>query len=55
MVKLKVSYKNDEELEKIRFWLAPITKHMKISKNEEGEYKKAYIDLIDLREVEFAE
>ena len=55
MVKLKVSYKEDEELEKVFLYLNRITKHKKISKSNKGSFKKAYIELIDLREVESSE
>lgn len=55
MVKLKVSYKEDEELEKLCYGLGEIIKSKKISNSKKRNFKKAYIELIDLRKVEFEE
>lgn len=41
-VKIKISYNTDEELEQIRKLLAPMFKEIKISRNKEGRFKKAY-------------
>ena len=45
MVKLKVSYEKDEELIALKKVLRGKVEKMKISKNNEGQYKKAYIFL----------
>ncbi len=45
MIKIKVSYENDEELQKVLLLLQDKAKHIKISKNNEGRFKKAYITL----------
>lgn len=44
-VKIKVSYQRPEELEKIVKYLAPIGITYKISKRQQGSYKKAYIEI----------
>ena len=44
-VKIKVSYEHEQELKKIIAMLDPIIKDIKPSKNSEGRYKKAYINL----------
>ena len=44
-VKIKVSYEHEQELNKIIAMLGPIIKDIKPSKNSEGRYKKAYINL----------
>lgn len=45
MVKIKVSYNSDQELEKVVKLLSPALESCKISRNKEGRYKKAYIFL----------
>lgn len=47
MVKIKISYNTDKELAKVIQLLAPILKKCKVSKNKEGNFKKAYIDVND--------
>lgn len=44
-VKIKISYTDPEELKIILKILRPLIKCQRISKNEEGKYKKAYIEL----------
>ena len=44
-VKIKVSYQNPEELEKVLEVLKPIIKSYGISRNKKGRFKKAYIEL----------
>ena len=41
-VKIKISYKNDEELAGVIRLLSPILQSWKVSKSQEGRYKKAY-------------
>lgn len=42
-VKIKISYTTNEELEKILQVLSPVMKDYRISRNQEGKYKKAYV------------
>lgn len=51
MVQIKVSYKHDYELQKIRVRLAPMVKKVKIPKEQSGTYKKAYLYLENVREI----
>lgn len=44
-VKIKISFTDPEELKKILALLRPIIKNQRISKNQEGKYKKAYVEL----------
>jgi len=44
-VKIKISYTSSTELEKILQVLSPVMKDYKISKNQEGKYKKAYVEV----------
>lgn len=44
-VKIKVSYNTDEELAGVIRLLSPVLKDYKVSRNKEGRYKKAYIEL----------
>ena len=44
-VKIKISYTTKEELEKVLQVLLPVMKDYKISKNQEGRYKKAYVEV----------
>lgn len=43
-IKIKISYSTDEELEQIRELLSPMFKAVKVSRNKEGRYKKAYAE-----------
>lgn len=47
MVKIKVSYENKEELERVLKHFKGQIKKWKVSSNKEGRYKKAYIELKD--------
>ena len=51
VVKIKVSYEHDYELHKIRVRLAPMIKRVKVPKTQNGEYKKAYIELENVHSV----
>lgn len=42
MIKLKLSYETDEELEQITKFLEPIITKVHRSKNESGKFRKAY-------------
>ena len=44
-VKIKISYTTKEELENVLQVLSPVMKDYKISKNQEGQYKKAYVEI----------
>lgn len=44
-VKIKVSFTNEKELQGILNLLQPITKKFKISENQAGEHKNAYIEV----------
>ena len=44
-VKIKISYTTKEELEKVLRVLSPVMKDYKIAKNQEGQYKKAYVEV----------
>ncbi len=45
MVKIKISYNTDAELEELLKLIAPILRKYKVSKNRDGNYKKAYAEL----------
>lgn len=45
MVKIKVSYERLEELKRILDRLRPDVKSWKVAKNQEGQFKKAYIEV----------
>lgn len=45
MVKIKVSYERPEELKRILDRLRPDVKNLKVAKNREGQFKKAYIEV----------
>lgn len=47
MIKLKVSYENEEELKHFLLIIKDKTKNIKLSKNNEGKFKKAYITMKD--------
>ena len=44
-VKIKISYNTDQELAGVIRLLSPVLKDYKVSRNKEGRYKKAYIEL----------
>lgn len=44
-VKIKVSYNTDQELAGVIRLLSPVLIDYKVSRNKEGRYKKAYIEL----------
>ena len=48
MVKIKVSYEADRELRELVQILRSVLVECKISKNNKGKYKKAYISITDL-------
>ena len=43
MVKIRVSFRTDEELVRVKELLAPVMLSCRESGNREGEYRKAYI------------
>ncbi len=45
MVKIKVSFEDTQELEKVVKLLSPVIKSCKVSKNEKGRFKKAYLEI----------
>lgn len=45
MVKIKVSYQNTQELDRLIQILEPYILSMKLSKQQDGRYLKAYIKL----------
>jgi hypothetical protein len=45
MIKIKVSYENEQELKNFIQLIQKHTKKVKISKNDKGQYKKAYITM----------
>lgn len=45
-VKINISYDSPEELEIVKSLLDPITGKMKISRNNTGKHRRAYIDCI---------
>lgn len=51
MVKIKISYNTEEELAKLLKLLAPILKKYKVSKNMDGNFKKAYAELEKLNKI----
>lgn len=48
-VKIKVSYERPEELQRLLNRLRPDVKHWKVSGNVEGRFKKAYIELKEMK------
>lgn len=50
MVRLKVSYEKLEELSKLILILGNSVKQIKTSPVQKGQYKRAYIDLIDIND-----
>ncbi|MCI8638686.1 MAG: hypothetical protein HFG41_05960 [Coprococcus sp.] len=51
-VRITISYIEREELEEILLRLAPMITSWKISKNQEGGYQKAYVELKNLKKPE---
>lgn len=49
-VKIRVSYERPEELEQVRERLADMVRSCKESRNREGKYRKAYLELKEGRE-----
>lgn len=49
MVKIKISYNTDKELAGVLQLLAPLLKKYRVSKNREGRFKKAYIDMFQIK------
>lgn len=45
-VKIKVSYTTEEELAGVIRLLSPVVKRWKKPRNQRGEYKKAYADMV---------
>ncbi len=45
-VKVKISYEEPQELHEVLKLLKPITKSCKADKGENGQYKKAYLEVI---------
>jgi len=45
MIKIKVSYERPEELKRILDRLRPEVKSLKVARNQEGQFKKAYIEV----------
>lgn len=44
-IKIKVSYQNAEELDQVLQLLRPVIKSYRISGNQAGSFRKAYINL----------
>lgn len=44
-VKIRVSYQERVELDRVLQLLRPVMKGYKISGNKEGKYKKAYVEI----------
>ena len=51
MVKIKVSYKESDELAKVIMLMGDTVRTIKLQPPA-GKYKRAYIELIDLKDVE---
>lgn len=45
MVKIRVSYHTEEELEKVLELLKPMVKEARIRHQQQGNFKKVYIDV----------
>ena len=52
MVRLKVSYERPEELQKVITLLGATLHSMKRVPEQKGKYKRAYISLIELKDVQ---
>lgn len=48
-VKIRVSYERPEELEQIRERLGDMVRSCRESRNREGKYRKAYLELKEKR------
>lgn len=46
-VKIKISYERQEELKKLLEKLGTDVKHIRSPRVQEGQFKKAYIDILD--------
>lgn len=44
-VKIRVSYQENEELQQVLKLLRPVIKSTKVKKEQQGPFKKAYIDI----------
>lgn len=44
-VKVRISYKDPQELQKVLKMLQPVIKTCKADKGDQGQYKKAYVEL----------
>lgn len=44
MVKIRISYHDDEELFKVLGVLKPLLKNMTVKINQQGNFKKAYVE-----------
>ncbi len=53
-VKIKISYTTDKELAGIVRLLSPVMRAKRMSRNNEGKYKKAYIEIDKKRLERFA-
>lgn len=49
-IKIRLSYEEPAELREVIRLLSPRIKNYKVSKNNDGQYKKAYIELIGGKE-----
>lgn len=47
MVRIRISYQDEKELERIVRILGNTVKKVKKSSNSEGKYKKAYVDIVE--------
>lgn len=47
MIKIKVSYESEEELKEFLSLIQDKASKIKLSKNNKGQYKKAYITMKD--------
>jgi predicted RNA-binding protein with EMAP domain len=45
--KIKVSYIDPEDLQEVVKLLHPVISNVKVARNDQGKYKKAYIELKD--------
>lgn len=50
--KIKLSYTTEEELQSVIRLLSPVIKSWKVSKNQEGQYRKEYIELDVVKQVQ---
>lgn len=52
MVKLKVSYEDIKELTQLINLLGAAVHNLKMVPKQSGEFKRAYIELIDIKDIE---